>query len=68
MPRNLDPIVVERLHNDLRKLGPNLSINYIKQLASNYDCTIGMIYWHKARVKAGMPRQRASGGPRRVIT
>jgi transposase len=68
MPRNLDPIVVERLHDDLRELGSNLSIDYIKQLASNYDCTVGTIYWHKARVEAGIPRQRASGGPRRVIT
>ena len=68
MPRNLDPIVVERLHDDLCELGPNLSIDYIKQLALNYDCTVGTIYWHKARVEAGMPCQRALGGPRRVIT
>ena len=68
MPRGLDPIVIERLESDLRELGPNLSTNYIKQLASNYDTTVKTIYWHKARVEAGMPPRPASGGPRRVIT
>jgi hypothetical protein len=55
MPCNLDPIVVERLYNDLCELRPNLSINYIKQLALNYDCIVGTIYWHKAYIEAGMP-------------
>jgi hypothetical protein len=68
MPRGLDPIVIERLESDLRELGPNLSTNYIKQLASNYDITVKTIYWHKARVEAGMLPRPASGGPRRVIT
>jgi hypothetical protein len=37
MPRRLDSITLERLKDDLRELGPNLSADYIKQLASNYD-------------------------------
>jgi hypothetical protein len=68
MPRGLDPITIERLKDDLRELGPNLTPNYIKQLASNYDSLIWTIYRHKARVKAGMPPRRALGGPRHVIT
>ena len=68
MPRHLDPIVVERLRDDLRELGPNLSTNYIKQLASNYNTTEATIYWHKARVEARISLLRPSGGPRRVIT
>jgi hypothetical protein len=40
MPRGLDPITIERLEDDLRELGPNLTTNYIKQLASNYDCSV----------------------------
>jgi len=63
MPRGLDPITIERLEDDLRELGPNLTTNYIKQLASNYDCSIWIIYRHKARVEAGMPPRRALGGP-----
>jgi hypothetical protein len=51
MPCNLDPIVVEQLYNNLCKLKLNLSIDYIKQLALNYDYIIGTIYWHKVYVK-----------------
>jgi hypothetical protein len=68
MPRGLDPITIKRLEDDLRELGPNLTPNYIKQLASNYDCSIETIYRHKAHVKARIPPRRASGGPQRVIT
>jgi len=68
MPRGLDPITIERLEDDLRKLGPNLTTNYIKQLASNYDYSVWTIYRHKARVEARMPPRRALSGPRRVIT
>jgi hypothetical protein len=68
MPRGLNPITIERLKDDLCELGPNLTTNYIKQLALNYDCLVWTIYRHKARVKAGMPPRCALGGPRRVIT
>jgi hypothetical protein len=68
MPRGLDPIVIKRLESNLCELGLNLSTNYIKQLALNYNTIIKTIYWHKARVKAGMPPRPALGGPRRVIT
>jgi hypothetical protein len=68
MPRRLDSITLERLEDDLHKLGPNLSADYIKQLASNYNCSKWTIYRHKTHVKAGMPPRRPLGGPRRVIT
>jgi hypothetical protein len=63
MPRRLDSITLERLEDDLHKLGPNLSANYIKQLALNYNCSKWMIYRHKTRVKAGMPPRHPLGGP-----
>jgi hypothetical protein len=58
----LNPITIERLKEDLCKLGPNLTTNYIKQLALNYNCLIWTIYRHKAYVEAGMPLRRALGG------
>jgi len=68
MLRGLDLITIERLEDDLCELGPNLTTNYIKQLALNYDCSIWTIYRHKARVEAGMLLRRALSSPRRVIT
>jgi hypothetical protein len=68
MPRGLNPIVIKRLESNLCELGLNLSTNYIKQLALNYNTIIKTIYWHKAHVKAGIPPRPALGGPRRVIT
>jgi hypothetical protein len=66
--RRLDAITIERLQDDLRELGPYLTTNYIKQLASNYDCLDVTIYYYIARVRAGMPPMRLIGGPCRVIT
>jgi hypothetical protein len=66
--RRLDSITIERLEDDLRELGPNLTTDYIKQLASNYDCLDMTIYHYIARVRAGIPPMRPTGGPRRVIT
>jgi hypothetical protein len=37
MPRGLNPIIIVWLKDNLYKLGPDLSINYIKQLALNYN-------------------------------
>jgi hypothetical protein len=66
--RRLDSITVERLEDNLRELGPNLTTDYIKQLASNYDYSDMTIYYYMARVRAGIPPMRLIGGPRRVIT
>jgi hypothetical protein len=66
--RRLNAITIERLQDNLYKLRPYLTTNYIKQLASNYDYLEVTIYYYMARVRAGIPPMRLIGGPRRVIT
>jgi hypothetical protein len=66
--RRLNAITIERLQDNLYKLRPYLTTNYIKQLASNYNYLEVTIYYYMARVRAGIPPMRLIGGPRRVIT
>jgi transposase len=68
MPRGLSPTVIARIEDDLRDLGPNPTTEQIRIIASNYDCSERTVYKHKSRAEAGIPVQRPSGGPRRVIT
>jgi len=66
--RRLDSITVSRLQDDLHKLGPDLTINYIRQLALNYDCSEVTIYYYMACIRGRNLPMPATGGPRRVIT
>lgn len=63
MPYRLDPSVVARIEDALRKPGIIIDHTYLQQLAFNYDTTIQTIYRHKAQVELNCLVTQRSGGP-----
>jgi transposase len=67
MAPRLSAFVVERIEDALTCPGITIDFDYIKEIASNYDCSFQSIYKHKERLAFGRPAGTRSGGPHNVI-
>jgi hypothetical protein len=68
MPRGLAPAVIARIEDAIRENHYMPNHQLIQQLAEGYNTTVRTIYNHKARIDAGIPVARPTGGPRMIIT
>lgn len=68
MAPRLDDAVVARIQEELRVGGLKPSKLRIKQLATNFGCSIQTIYRHWKRIGCGLPPGGYKGGQRCVIT
>lgn len=68
MPFHLTTDAIARIEDAIRENPDMPNHQLMKRLAVDYNTTVQTIYKHKARIDAGLPVARPTGGPRRIIT
>jgi transposase len=68
MPYHLSLAAIARIEDAIRETHHMPNHQLMQQLAVDHRTTLRTVYRHKARIDAGLPVARRSGGPRRVIT
>lgn len=68
MAPRLDPVIIQRIEDELRTFITKPSSTIINQIASDYGTTSRTINRHYNRIQRGLAPGKRSGGQRKVIT